>query len=308
MKKSKQMAYSMRTEYLNILKYLYQKLDQVDEKFVDNEIKTKPNLASTYYGFKQIKREKGFSNIEQHISYINQGKETLNKKYIEILNSRRKKITYRIISISSAAAMIGFIISFVIFQLTLTDHTSDELATMQIQYDSLQQEIKTLLPIKEENKTLVAEISQKDSEVISLKSSIEFMEMNPQSVDKIAIFKDFAKKKRVSAELIVNPVDYGISAGGSDVLKVTLTSPINLDFFFINMPMEFKWNTKLKGAATINCYVAKNDDLAFEIDITLEEKSLVIGKEIKNLNSGTYYWMISQEELNSEKQYFVLLP
>jgi len=78
------------SEYQNVLKYLYHELEPEDAKFIENEIKTRPHIAMTYYGHKQLKREKGFATIEQHNEWIDQGKAALKRRFMEILNKKKK--------------------------------------------------------------------------------------------------------------------------------------------------------------------------------------------------------------------------
>jgi hypothetical protein len=303
-------------EFEKILRRVY----EIDSPYERDEtldaIRRDEDIKKTYEGIKLIKAEMGFNTFDEYTEWIEHKKEAFHTAYKKFDSKQKKKTKRRLelIIYSTAAVIIGFIISFGIFQLTFSDRQMDR-HEYQARIDTLKHDLFNLLHVLEENKNLLAKVSQKNDELVAVTEIIEakdekikFLERNPTAINEIALYKKLAERKGYKDKegLFTLPETEGIYAGSEDNLEVVLESPSNLDAYFIDEPLIFSWKTKLKGKAKLMCYVSQTLNYAFEMELNLENETF--SRAMKNVNPGVYFWVLQKDGVFSERQYFVLLP
>ncbi len=309
----------INSEVMNLLRVAYKIVSDEEEKDIKKQIEREEYLKITYSEILKEKKIFGFKSIDEHIELMKQEKKRFRERFKNFIIKKESELLkvsikrWKIISFSSTVAAT-ITIFFVIFQLSDPDSSYDEYVT-KVQYDSLEQRLNTLLPIIGENKTLLAEISQKKSEIVTTKQLLEvqnekmqILESKPSAINELALYKQLAEKKGYEDKygLFSLPDTVGVYAGGEETLHVVLMSPANLDAFFVDDLLDFSWNSDLIGLAKLNCYVAKTMDIAFKKDIILGNKKIAVS--VSNLQPGVYLWLIENEGIFSKRKYFTLLP
>lgn len=335
----------INNEIISILRVVYNDCSKNEKEEMIKQIEQEEYLKDA---FDEIIREKTvfeFKSIEEHIELIKLESKRIEQNFKNLIlknESENLKVSFKkwkiITYISAVAATIAILVvvfkpsgevfsereyqalsdSLKFEKLIASNLTEEiqilednlamrdsELVSVKQSIDSLKQVETSLSTLRKENTNLVTEISQKDAEINILNSEVNLLQQNMKGYSKIDNAKRFMALSSGESERIVDPTYHGNIMGGHEKLDLEIKSPKNLDFYLKNQPLEFAWKTKEKGKASLSCFLAMNDELVFEKEILLESEKEVLEKN--TLNYGTYYWMISQEEAVSDIQYFIII-
>ncbi|MEZ5196382.1 MAG: hypothetical protein R2764_08280 [Bacteroidales bacterium] len=304
-------------EFQLLLKRAYN-VDSEDEKkktfkILDDDPKNK----DIYDGIIIVKENEGFESIEEHLQLIRKDKKRLRDFYTEFKKQKKnkKQSVIRLISYTSAAAIITFLITLGIFKLILQQPNLDQYVSKK-EHELLQEEMDSIRQLVSNNQDIYdfslkqkKTIDSLNQSLFAYKEQVKVLNSTGGAFDLIAIYQELARQKGYDdpQNLFSMPDTTGVYAGGEDELDVVLLSPKDLKAHFLSTPLEFKWNTGLSGSATLQCYVAKTLGDGFDgKSIELKEGEVEI--PVSELQPGVYFWVITQGKTKSERQYFVLLP